>query len=298
MKSQIKSILIPTDFSESSDNALNVGIAIAERHKAEIILLHVIDRFAYLQPAEVFLPDVRPLPDINYMIENRIKEFAENIKKKTGLEVKGKVRSGQPFEQICRLAFEEEVSMIVIASHGSGGLRGLFMGSEAYRVVKNATCPVLTIPGKWKDKEFNKVLFPVRLIPGALEKYIYSRPIIEKNNSELYLLGLTDTKDAENKEELDQLVYKLKVQLQNDRIRYQTSYCKGDDFPDEVIKKAKELGIDLIILTANIDTNWKNFFIGPFVQQVINHSNNPVLSIKPSYTSKEQFHNTGSDIPE
>lgn len=282
METQITSILVPTDFSESSDNALNVGISVARRHKADITLLHVIDRFAHLQPSEVFLPEMQLMPDINFMIEYRLKEFAENIMKKTGIKIKSVVLNGQPSDQICRLAFEEKTSLIVIGTHGASGLRGLFMGSEAYRIVKNASCPVLTIPGNWNKDDFKRVLFPIRLISGATEKYLYARPIIEKNNSELYLLGLTDMKDTSDTKELMIMVETLKNQLHTDNIKYQTSYSPGENFPEEVTKTTNELGIDLIILTANIDPDWKTFFIGPFVQQVLNHSQVPVLSIKPS----------------
>lgn len=288
MKSLIKTILIPTDFSESSENALNVGISIARRQKAEILILHVIDRFAYLQPAEVFIPDVKPMPDINYLVEHRLREFTESIAKKTGIEIKFKVLNGQPSEQICALAYEKKISLIVIGTHGSSGLRSLFIGSEAYRVVKNAPCPVLTIPGKWENQTFSKVLFPIRLIPGTLDKYFYSRPIIEKNNSELFLLGLTDMKDPGYTKELIEHIENLKKQLQNDKIKYQISYCPGEDFPEQVIKSTREFGIDLIILTANIDIDWKTFFIGPFVQQIINHSQVPVLSIKPANSERLQ----------
>lgn len=282
MESQIKSILIPTDFSESSENALRVGISVAERQKAEIILLHVIDRFAYLQPTEVFLPEIKLMPDINYMIEYRLREFSESIMKKTGIKVSSRVLNGQPFEQICGLAYEEDISLIVIGTHGTSGSRGLFMGSEAYRIVKNASCPVLTIPGKWDKKDFKKVLFPIRLIPGALDKYFYARPIIEKNNSELLLLGLTDMKNTRDTKDLLLLVETIKDQLHNDNIRFQTSYCPDEDFATEVIKTVIKMDIDLIILTANLDIDWKSFFIGPFVQQVLNHSSIPVLSIKPA----------------
>ena len=288
MKSQIKSILIPTDFSESSENALAVGISVAKRQKADLILLHVIERIAYLQPTEVFLPNIKLMPDINYMVEYRLQEFSENIMKKTGIKVRSKVLNGQPFEQICGLAYEEDISLIIIGTHGTSGLRGLFMGSEAYRIVKNASCPVLTVPGKWNKKDFKKALFPIRLIPGALDKYLYARPIIEKNNSELFLLGLTDMKNTRNTKELLLLVENLKKQLHNDNITYQTSYCPGEDFPAELIKTAKEVDIDLIILTANIDPDWKTFLIGPFVQQVINHAQVPVLCIKPSNVPNEK----------
>ncbi len=289
MKSQITSILIPTDFSESSENALALGIAIAKRQKAEIVLLHVIDRFANLQPTEVFLPEIQLLPDINIMIEHRLKEFSESIMKKTGIKVESKVLNGHPFDRICRLAFEENIGLIVIGTHGTSGSRGLFMGSEAYRVVKNSPCPVLTVPGKWNKKDFKKILFPIRLIPGALDKYFYARPIIEKNKSELFLLGLTDTKNTKSTGELMLLIENLKLQLNNDNVKFQTSYCPEEDFPAVVSKTTKELDIDLIILTANIDPGWKSYFIGPFGQQVINHAHVPVLSIKPSNGQNDQI---------
>ncbi len=288
MESQIKSILIATDFSDSSESALALGISIAKRHKADIVLLHVVDRFAYLEPTEVFLPEIRLTPDLNLMIEDRVKEFSKNISKKTRLAVKGVVLDGQPSERICRFAYEEHTSLIIIGTHGTSGIRKLFMGSDAYRIVKNAPCPVLTVPGKWSKKDFKKVLFPIRLIPGSLDKYFYARPIVEKNNSELFLLGLTDMKNTHDTKELIMLIEGLKHQLHNDKIKFQTSYCPGEDFPSAVNNASKDLSIDLIILTANIDVDWKSYIIGPFVQQVINHSQVPVLSIKPSNNQTEQ----------
>jgi len=283
MKSQIKTILIPTDFSEPAEKAFAVGIYIAKRQKAEIILLHIIDRFANLEPTEVFLPEMKLEPDLNSMMEERLRELSETMSKKTGIKITGRVLDGQPSERICRLAFEEQVDLTVIGTHGTSGARRFFMGSDAYGVVKNSPCPVLTIPGSWNKKDFKKVLFPIRLIKGALNKYIYARPIIEKNDSELFLLGLTDMKNTKSTRELILLIENLKNQLQNDNVKYQTSYSPSEDFPSEVTKTAGDLDIDLIILTANLDFDWKAFFIGPFVQQVLNHSQVPVLSIKPSF---------------
>jgi nucleotide-binding universal stress UspA family protein len=289
MESQINSILIPTDFSESSERALTVGISIAKRQKAEIILLHVVDRFAYLEPTEVFLPDIRLTTDLNLLMEDKLSELSETIGKKTGIKVTGRVLDGLPSDRICRLAFDEKIDLIVLGTHGTSGMRKLFMGSDAYRVVKNAPSPVLTVPGDWQHKGFKKILFPIRLIPGALDKYFYSRPIIEKNNSELFLLGLTDMKNSENTKELIFLIENLKHQLHTDNVKFQTSYCPSEDFPSAVNQTANDFNIDLLILTANLDYDWKSFIVGPFVQQVINHSQIPVLSIKPSIDLPEQL---------
>jgi nucleotide-binding universal stress UspA family protein len=168
-----------------------------------------------------------------------------------------------------------------MGTHGVSGLREFFIGSEVFRVVKNATCPVLTIPGNWGKTDFGKVLFPVRLNPGTLDTYFYARPIIEKNNSELYVLGLYEReKDIDNKE-ISISIDKLKDQLNNDNVIFRTGITQSKDLPAKILNLAKDYEADLIVLTANLDHNFKAFFVGPFVQQVVNHSRLPVLSIKP-----------------
>jgi len=282
MKTQINSILIPTDFSELSESALKVGLAIAKRQQAEVTLLHVVDTFSYIEPTEVFLPDFKITPDVISSIEEKLKDLVESIKQETGINITGKVLDGIPSDRICRYALKEHISLIVMGTHGISGIRKFFMGSEAFRVLKNASCPVLTIPGNWQKTDFEKVLFPVRLKPGALDKYFYARPIIEKNNSEVTILGLADQKKPDESKEIALLMDKIKAQLHSDNVRFRSSLCTSDDFPATIINVSIENEIDLIILTANLDYYFKTFFIGPYAQQVVNHSHLPVLAIKPS----------------
>jgi nucleotide-binding universal stress UspA family protein len=287
MKSQINSLLIPTDFSALSENALKIGISIAKRQGSEITLLHVVDRFSYIQPAEVFLPDFKVTTDIISRMESRLKEFTEQIQHDTGIKIGWKIKSGLPSDEICKIAYEENISLIVMGTHGTSGLREFFIGSEAFRVVKNATCPVLTIPGDWQKTEFKRVVFPIRMLPGAVEKYFYARPIIEKNDSELMLIGFSDIKKSDDAKEIEALIEKLKAQLINDNIKFHSALCPHENFPAETIKIAKDYNADLIILTTNLDYDLKAYFVGPFAQQVVNHSRLPVLSIKPKHISND-----------
>jgi hypothetical protein len=169
-----------------------------------------------------------------------------------------------------------------MGTHGTSGLREFFIGSEAFRVVKNAICPVLTVPGNWEKTDFEKVLLPIRLKPGAFEKYFFSRPIIEKNNSEIFLLGLTDKKKPAEIKDLAIFMDALKIQLRDDDVEFHSAFSPCINFSDKVIDVAKDFNADLIVLTANLDYDFKANFVGPFAQQVINHSRLPVLSVKPA----------------
>jgi nucleotide-binding universal stress UspA family protein len=280
MKTQIYSILIPTDFSVLSESALKVSIAIAKRQNAQVTLLHVVDLLPYLLPTEVLLSSSK---EVLSRKEEELKELSEKIQKDTGVKAVVKVLEGTPSDIICKLAYEENISLIVMGTHGVSGLREFFIGSEAFRVLKNATCPVLTIPGDWQKTDFEKVLFPVRLKPGTLDTYFYARPIVEKNNSELFLLGLYDQKKDMVEEEILMSINKVKQQLDNDKVVFKSEISQSKDFPAKIIEMAKLYEADLIILTANLDHDFKAYFIGPFVQQVVNHSRLPVLSIKPNF---------------
>ena len=280
MKTQINSILIPTDFSVLSESAIKVGIAIAKRQNAQVTLLHAVDLLPYLLPTEVLLSSSK---EVLSRKEEELKELSENIQKDTGVKAVVKVLEGTPSDIICKLAYEENISLIVMGTHGVSGLREFFIGSEAFRVLKNATCPVLTIPGDWQKTDFEKVLFPVRLKPGTLDTYFYARPIVEKNNSELFLLGLYDQKKDMVEEEISMSINKVKQQLDNDKVVFKSEISQSKDFPAKIIEMAKQYEADLIILTANLDHDFKAYFVGPFVQQVVNHSRLPVLSIKPKF---------------
>jgi len=289
MQSQINTILIPTDFSEFSESALKVGLAIAKRQEADVILLHVLDQFAYMPPAEVFLPNFPIKKDIESTIQKKLEDMSVKIQRETGIKITGRILDGIPSNGICQLTYDEKISLIVMGTHGTSGLREFFIGSEAFRVVKNVTCPVLTVPGNWDKTEFKKVLFPIRLKPGAIDKYFYARPIIEKNNSEIVLLGLSDKGKPRDLKEITSLMDKLKLQLHYDNILFKPILIPCDDFPSKAIEIANEQEVDLIILTANLDYDFKSYFIGPFAQQLINHSKLPVLNIKPPVNKAEKF---------
>ena len=284
MKEQINSILIPTDFSDASEGALKVGMAIAKRQKAKVTLLHIVDLLPVLLPTQVLLSDPQELLS---RMEEKLEEISERIRKESGVKAVVKALEGTPADRICKFALEENISLIVMGKHGVSGLREFFIGSEAYRVIKNATCPVLTIPGEWQKTDFGKVIFPVRLRPGTLDTYFYARPIIEKNNSELFVLGLYEQKKDMVEVEIYKSINKVKQQLDNDKVVFKSEISQSKNFPAKTIEIAIQYEADLIILTANLDHDFKAYFVGPFVQQVVNHSRLPVLCIKPKFSVTE-----------
>jgi len=140
----IDRILIPVDFSDTSRKAFYAGLKMASILDADTHLLHVEEPLHTMNDPVHVSEEVARLED---GVRRRLDElFADG-----GLEtvdrrrVKIEIRGGKPWMEICRYAEENEVGMIVMATHGHTGLKHMLMGSTAERVVRRSPCPVLCV---------------------------------------------------------------------------------------------------------------------------------------------------------
>lgn len=153
MKIQIKKILCPVDFSESSDHAMRYALAFSETYQAELIFVHVMDYATLDMPdyPSVIEFSANIIEQMKEIFEKRLEELTE-IEKKEYENISSRLVSGTPFYEIINLAKEEKVDLIVIGTHGRTGLAHVLMGSVAEKVVRKAPCPVLTV--KHPEQEF------------------------------------------------------------------------------------------------------------------------------------------------
>jgi nucleotide-binding universal stress UspA family protein len=139
-------ILVPTDFSKSSHNALTYGAEFAARFDAELHLLHVVQDLALFVPEAIMLapPMVPPIEQFvdaaRAALDRAVQELAV-----PNVRIIPQVAEGAPFEEIIRFAREKDIDLIVMGTHGHTGLAHLLLGSVAERVVRRAPCPVLTV---------------------------------------------------------------------------------------------------------------------------------------------------------
>ncbi len=148
---KIEKILFPTDFSDHSKNAFRYAVSFAKEYGAKLYVLHVIEDIQYLANAYMF--DVPIMPSFADMEQNRLKEMQEFIDREVTdpeIKIEKVIRRGRPFIEIIQMAREENIDLIVTATHGRGGLEHVLFGSVAEKVVRKAPCPVLSIrtPGQ------------------------------------------------------------------------------------------------------------------------------------------------------
>jgi nucleotide-binding universal stress UspA family protein len=140
-----KKLLVPVDFSQASDAALDLAISVAKTSGASLTLLHV-----YGIPAYAFPEGFALAPEVLTRIAAGAQEGVERLKalhRDAGVPITALSSAGVPAEDILARARDQGFDLIVMGTHGRTGLKHVLLGSVAERVVRLAPCPVLTVRG-------------------------------------------------------------------------------------------------------------------------------------------------------
>ena len=142
MNLAFKTIVLATDFSEQSQLALEYARIFVKRFDANLRVLHVVE-IPVMLGVETPPPDVALLAD--HAIEVAKEELSRTLAPLTETNVIGQVLLGHPAASIVQYANDHAADLIVMGTHGRGGVAHFFMGSVAERVMRAAPCPVFTV---------------------------------------------------------------------------------------------------------------------------------------------------------
>ena len=143
----IQNILVPTDFSEYAEYALDYAIELAKKLEARLTVLYVF------HVSSLALGEAPPavLDDTLETMEAHARQHTQRALARVlnaGLQGDSVIVEGTPFQSIIETAESRVVDLIVMGTHGRTGLTHVLMGSVAERVVRMAPCPVLVTRGK------------------------------------------------------------------------------------------------------------------------------------------------------
>jgi len=150
----VKKIVVPTDFSAAAASALAYAQDFAKATAAEILILHVIEPIYYATPADMYVTT----PNMTAILDEQRQFAKEQLSKlvkqlnKGGQRCRAFLETGPAALVIVDFAAAKRAGLIVMATHGRSGVAHLLMGSVAERVVRTATCPVLTVRSKGKPR--------------------------------------------------------------------------------------------------------------------------------------------------
>ena len=152
----LKTVLVPTDFSENSKKALIYAVRLAQRNDSSLILFHAFElpEFVRQRPPDFSggfnEEEMKLFDDARRRCEERLVTLSRDLQ---GCNVKIETahRLGTPYEEIIKVARERGVDLIIIATHGYTGLEHFLLGSTRERVVRVSPCPVLVVRQEEQD---------------------------------------------------------------------------------------------------------------------------------------------------
>jgi nucleotide-binding universal stress UspA family protein len=138
----VKTILVPTDFSADAQTAMDHAVALAKAFNAKIIVLHVIETFTYTMTEALQVVNVYQL--VKTAVEPVLEQTVQDLQKER-VTASPLLVQGTADQEIVAQAKQAGADLIVMGTHGRRGVSHAFMGSVAERVVRTASCPVLTV---------------------------------------------------------------------------------------------------------------------------------------------------------
>jgi nucleotide-binding universal stress UspA family protein len=276
---EINNVIVPTDFSRESMNALNTAINVCHRHDAKLILVHV-STFMVTVGMETNLLTGLCSPSIHTQSAVKLKRIMDRIKSQENIQVDMMQKSGDLTSAICMAVEEKSADLVVMGTHSRSGLPGLLMKPETGRVIKRCSCPVITVPEVSGWPEFRRILFPVRLIPSALEKYETIRPVIKKNNATLIVLGLNPSDLDHRDPELISFVRRFRKRLFDDDVSYDILYSFGKNLAEKVLMVAKQKFVDLIVINTDPGNRSRIPTTRSYAGWIVKKSSVPVMTLR------------------
>ncbi len=282
-KISIKNILIPVDFTDTSDAATANGIKIAALLKANIFLIHVMEFNAYnysvFPETEIVIPSVLELESA---VDKKMNLIKEKIRKKFSIIPKVLVSIGDVPSEIIRFSKKEKIDLIVMGTHGISGYKELFIGSNAQRVVTLSEIPVLTMQKSSGKCKFKKILLPIDNSLHSREKVNLAMIIADLFKAKIQIIGLPDSKEKKVLNMFNIKCRSVEKIIAADELPFKTTLVYGINLAEASIKFASKNKCDLIVINTGHESEVTGIFMGAFAQQIVNHSKIPVLSFKHS----------------
>ena len=291
-KMTFKNILVPIDFSEFSDKALDYAIALAQKYHSQLTLLHVIVLFQEDVAEEAHLNKLESI------IKDQERQKSELMKKRIsngtsqGLTVNSKLARGfNAGDTILDLIEEGDFDLVVMGTHGRRGFNKLFFGSVAECVVRRSPVPVVTIHKDFNVMDIQKVLVPMDFSKHSKAAVDWGVVLAHEHKAELHFLHVVDM-DLHPEYYLISYEPILKTnsalvdRLNNNLVEFtgmpkgKAVYALEEGKPQSEIKKyADENDIDLIVMAVRGMSNLEHLLVGSTAERIVRTAHCPVLTV-------------------
>jgi nucleotide-binding universal stress UspA family protein len=293
MLNKFKRIVVPTDFSETAQTAVDLGAELAVYYNAMLDLVNAVDATVYAYAGY-------PFASLTKELLTSAEEALQQVKlpeAASGVTVNRYIVSGNPAAEVVAHAKRNDGDLIVIGTHGHGAVARFILGSVADRVLHEATCPVIVTkqpkgeikhPAQ-KARPITRVLFPTDFSETATKALNRAVALTQDMDAELFVLHVVDdslvTTHVQHEREiilkelrrhaLDEMKKQLPAELLEN---FDTiGAVKRGDPGKEIAAYAETHGCDLIVMGSHGRTGVQRVLLGSVADKVVRQAKCPVF---------------------
>ncbi len=272
----MKTILVAIDFSKNAEHALEYALVYAEKLDATVYLIWVDNDVS----DELVLDTIKG--DIRHEKKEYLKILTAKFKDKI---LNGKfeiiLRKGRVYQEVAKAAKQIKADIIFAGTHGVSGYEQHWIGSNAYRIVTQAPCPVFTIRSSYTfEGSINKILLPLDSSLETHQKLPFVANLALKFNATVFLLKVYNTPISIIRKRIDKFAEEA-IECLNDRgVAFILNEIEVKNVAVSIIEYSNANKIDLITIMTDQGTTTANKFLGSYSKQLINNSIIPVVSVR------------------
>lgn len=285
----MKRILVPTDFSEEAQNAIQLACQIVQKTGGEVVAIHVLDHTGLFDfsagsstypmmgnPAGLDL-DQQFLESLYANAEEKCDKFLRAYDQ-LGCNITKKIKIGSAFHYITEEINEEKTDLVIMGSKGASGFEEVLIGSNTEKVVRHAKCPVITVKSKIDIEGVKDIVFATSFKEEDSHVAEELMRLQEIFSAKLHLVRVNTPNNFETtrkvKERAERFVKENKISnytinIYNDKVE-----------EDGIIFFAQDINADLIAIATHGHTGLVHLLSGSIAEDVVNHAKRPVWTFR------------------
>ena len=273
----MKNIIVAMDFSKGAFRALDYAIKIANNTQSDILLVWVDSQNTKEISTELCKNEIRR--DSKIELQRIVEQKSNQLR---GGKFKIKLRKGKVYQELALQAKVSDSELVVVGTHGISGFEEFWIGSNAFKIISYAACPVISIRYDYNfEKPIKRIIVPIDNSIDSIKKVPMAAKLAKAFDAEIHLLSIYTTKLVSIKKKVDRAVMAAEKYLAKESVVFITKVMQSNNLPTTVVDYSNEVKADMIVIMTDQDKASLSILMGDFSQKIINLSSMPILSVKP-----------------
>lgn len=254
-------LLIPIDFTEQSLLAIKQAYNLAKYTHSKIVLIHSYEKVG----GEMY---------------EELKALTKQTEAESGVPTEFMNVKGDIYQEVPRVAAEIDATIVIVGLESHMSSKNI-IGSSASKMIRDCTCPVISIRGKEHKDGCENILLPLDLSRESREKVDVAVQFAHYFGASIRILGVFSLSDSVYENQLLAYSHQVKQYIKGKGISCSNKSLASDNIAETIVEYANKIESDLIIIMNKPTLNIKEFFSGTEAQKVVDISNLPVMTINP-----------------